>query len=74
MANRVNKVSQEDANKVAEKVYDPSDYQANDALSQRIAITHEQSTDSYVEGTINGKIDNVDENGSLKSGQGRNIR
>ncbi|MDC3415985.1 YozQ family protein [Aquibacillus salsiterrae] len=70
----VKKVSQEDANKVAEKVYSPADYQSNDPLSQGMAITHEQSTDSYTEGTINGKIDNVDKNGSLKSGEGRDIQ
>ncbi|MRH42097.1 DUF4025 domain-containing protein [Aquibacillus halophilus] len=67
------KVSQEDANKVAEKMYDPTDYKKSDQLSQGTAITHEQSSDAYTEGSIDGKIDSVDDNGQLTSKKGEDI-
>lgn len=73
MAKNNKKVSQKDANKVAEKMYDPSDYNATNELDQGTAITHEQATDAYTEGSINGKIDDVNENGGLKSDQGEDI-
>ncbi|WP_053218710.1 YozQ family protein [Virgibacillus senegalensis] len=61
------------AEKVAEKMYDPSDYQKNDSLSKGMAVTHEQVSDNYTEGTIEGAIDEVDENGNLISHQGKSI-
>ncbi|WP_328701002.1 YozQ family protein [Aquibacillus kalidii] len=63
----------ENADKVAEKMYDPSDYQSNSERDKGFAITHEQATDNYTEGTIDGKIDDVDSNGQLKSSKGREI-
>ncbi|MFC2948763.1 YozQ family protein [Virgibacillus sediminis] len=67
------KISREDAEKVAEKMYDPEDYQSGGELSKGMAITHEQVSDDYMEGTIDGKIDQVDEQGELTSKHGRDI-
>jgi Protein of unknown function (DUF4025) len=67
------KQAQEKANKVAEKQYDPSDYRATSEIDQGTAITHEQVTDTYTEGTIDGNIDNVNKDGSLKNKQGKAI-
>jgi hypothetical protein len=67
------KRAQENANKVAEKQYDPSDYGATSEIDQGTAVTHEQVTDTYTEGTIDGNIDNVTKNGSLRNKQGKDI-
>ncbi|QXE02366.1 YozQ family protein [Terribacillus sp. DMT04] len=67
------KRAQENANKVAEKQYDPSDYGATSEIDQGTAVTHEQVTDTYTEGTIDGHIDNVTKDGSLKNKQGKEI-
>jgi hypothetical protein len=48
-----------DSQKVAGRVYDPSDYQKNDQLSSGLAETHEQFSDSYMEGEIGAVIDDV---------------
>jgi hypothetical protein len=50
-----------DSQKVAGRVYDPSDYQKTDQLSSGLAETHEQFSDSYMEGEIGAKIDNKNE-------------
>ncbi|WP_226035987.1 YozQ family protein [Aquibacillus saliphilus] len=73
MAKNNKKVSQQDANKVAEKTYDPSDYQSTDQLSQGTAITHEQASDGYTEGSIDGKIDSVGKDGKLNGKKGEDI-
>ncbi|MGP4081151.1 YozQ family protein [Pseudalkalibacillus sp. R45] len=46
-----------DSSKIAEKNYQPSDYEENSNLSSGLAITHEQTSDTMVEGTIDGEID-----------------
>lgn len=48
-----------DSQKVAGRVYDPSDYQKNDQISSGLAETHEQFSDSYMEGEIGAVIDDV---------------
>ncbi|WP_408009826.1 YozQ family protein [Pseudalkalibacillus sp. A8] len=48
-----------DSDKVAGKNYDPSDYEKNSELSSGMAMTHEQTSDTLVEGTIDGKIDDI---------------
>ncbi|MGF2615913.1 DUF4025 domain-containing protein [Rossellomorea vietnamensis] len=45
---------------LAGRTYDVSDYKKSDELSQGLAMTHEQASDSLTEGTIDGKIDNLD--------------
>lgn len=37
---------------IAGKIYDTSDYQQTNNPSQGLAVTHEQASDSYNEGTI----------------------
>ncbi|RAK18412.1 uncharacterized protein DUF4025 [Anoxybacillus vitaminiphilus] len=44
--------------KVAGKHYDPSDYKSHSVLSSGLAVTHEQVSDAYVEGTVDAVIDN----------------
>lgn len=68
-----NNESIENAEKVAEKMYDVSDYKSNDSVDKGIAITHEQVSDDYMEGTIDAKIDKLDKNGQLKSHKGEEI-
>lgn len=41
------------------KQYDPSDYNKKGEVSSGLATTHEQVSDTYTEGTIDGKIDHV---------------
>jgi hypothetical protein len=45
---------------LAGRTYEPADYNKKDELSQGLAMTHEQASDSLTEGTIDGKIDDVD--------------
>ncbi|WP_117160831.1 YozQ family protein [Paraliobacillus sp. X-1268] len=68
-----NNESIENAKKVAGKVYDVSDYKSNDPTDKGIAITHEQVSDDYMEGTIDAKIDKVNNDGVLKSHKGKEI-
>ncbi|WP_102349759.1 YozQ family protein [Bacillus sp. Marseille-P3661] len=51
--------NQNQSNKIAEKIYDPSFYTSNNEVEKGLAITHEQASDSLVEGTIDGKIEDV---------------
>lgn len=53
--------------KLATKMYEPSDYQANTRLSQGLAETHEQVSDTYMEGTIDATIENY-------QGTGKNVK
>ncbi|MGF9905166.1 YozQ family protein [Brevibacillus porteri] len=45
------------AEEVADKMYDPSFYKSESLTEQGLAITHEQVSDDYMEGTNDGKID-----------------
>ncbi|MGD6967989.1 DUF4025 domain-containing protein [Rossellomorea vietnamensis] len=45
---------------LAGRTYDVSDYKKSDELSQGLAMTHEQASDSLTEGTIDGKIENLE--------------
>ncbi|SET25520.1 Protein of unknown function [Oceanobacillus limi] len=63
----------ENAKKVADKTYNVSDYQSNQELDQGMAVTHEQASDTYTEGTVDGKIDQVEEQSKLKSHDGEDI-
>lgn len=55
---------QQIAEDVAENTYDPADYQSRSFTDQGLAITHEQVSDDYMEGTNDGKID---QNGEEKN-------
>lgn len=43
---------------LANKHYEPADYKANNQLDKGMAETHEQVSDTYVEGTIDATIEN----------------
>ncbi|WP_239984618.1 YozQ family protein [Lentibacillus sediminis] len=58
--------------KNAGKKYDPAE-ERQDELTQGTETTHEQVEDGYMEGTIDGKIDSLDEQGELKSHDGKEI-
>ncbi len=49
------KIFSTDAN-LADKTYEPSDYQANTQLGQGLAETHEQVSDAYKEGTVDARL------------------
>ncbi|UOE95484.1 YozQ family protein [Alkalihalobacillus sp. LMS39] len=51
------KENQTDSAKVATNSYDPKDYNSEKQVDKGLAMTHEQVSDAYVEGTIDGKID-----------------
>lgn len=70
---KLDKSKQKAANEVAEKMYDAQDYKSSNPVDKGISITHEQVTDTYTEGTVDGKIDNVEKDGSLKNDEGREI-
>ena len=59
--------------KVAEKTYDVSDYKSKEELDKGMAITHEQVLDNYMEGTIGGKIDELNSKDELKTHDGKAI-
>ncbi len=46
------KKKKQEENKVAEKNYEPSDYEGETQIEQGLAETHEQVSDGYHEGTI----------------------
>lgn len=59
MANK--KISTED--KLAAKNYEVSDYQSNTELENGLAVTHEQVSDVYMEGTVDAVIENYQDTG-----------
>ncbi|MFP7171289.1 YozQ family protein [Terribacillus sp. 7520-G] len=69
----MDKSKQKAANEVAEKMYDAQNHDSSNPVDKGISITHEQVTDTYTEGTVDGKIDNVEKDGSLTNGKDREI-
>lgn len=56
-------LSQKKTNKnceVAENSFDPSDYSSSKEVDKGLAITHEQVSDTFTEGTIDAEIDNLE--------------
>jgi hypothetical protein len=56
---RMDKKKSTNSSEIAGRIYDASDYQKNDTLSQGLATTHEQFSDSYMEGEVGGVMENV---------------
>jgi hypothetical protein len=57
----LNKKNQENiSSNVAENSFDPSDYCSKNEVEKGLAITHEQVSDTYMEGTIDGEIDDLE--------------
>lgn len=51
-----------DRNQIAGRQYEVDDYKRQDELSSGLAITHEQVSDDYTEGTIDTMVeDNVED-------------
>ncbi|GAA0325873.1 hypothetical protein GCM10008967_15560 [Bacillus carboniphilus] len=44
---------------IAGKQFDTEDYNKQDETSAGLAVTHEQASDDYFEGTIDGTMENV---------------
>ncbi|MCD8510465.1 MAG: YozQ family protein [Bacillus sp. (in: Bacteria)] len=59
--------------KIAEKNYEVEDYQSSDETAQGLAVTHEQVSDTFTEGTIDAKIDKLDDNGRKSGNDGEEI-
>lgn len=59
MANKQQDDLQTQSSNISDKQYDPADYKKNDSLSQSFAVTHEQVSDTYTEGTVDGIIEDV---------------
>lgn len=75
MDNKQNKKETiENANKIAGKTYDVSDYKRKEESDKGMAITHEQVSDNYMEGTIDGKIDELNSKDELKTHDGKAIQ
>lgn len=51
------KIINNTSREVAENSYDPSDYKSSKEIDKGLAITHEQVSDTYMEGTVDGEID-----------------
>ncbi|HEY4552020.1 MAG TPA: YozQ family protein [Bacillaceae bacterium] len=47
------------SSKIGGRTYHPSDSKDGSVLSSGLAMTHEQVSDAYVEGTIDGKLEDV---------------
>ncbi|MFD2045633.1 YozQ family protein [Ornithinibacillus salinisoli] len=73
MVKKENQNTVESAKEVADKTYEASDYKSQKTVDQGMAVTHEQATDAYTEGTVDGKIDAVDKQTNLKSHNGEDI-
>jgi hypothetical protein len=48
-----------ESTKLAGRTYDVTDYRSNDPLASGLATTHEQVSDTYMEGEIKPIIDDV---------------
>lgn len=51
---------------LAGRIYETSDYQKNDVMSTGLSTTHEQVSDTYMEGEIGDVIDTVDDDLNAK--------
>ncbi len=59
MTKNNHEIPQNENLKIAGKTFDPADYQSNSLEAKGLAITHEQTSDTWTEGTIEAKIDDV---------------
>jgi len=61
---------QNNTNELAARHYQPEDYGKNDQLSQGLATTHEQVSDSYMEGEITAPYNSTNEKKAESSNEG----
>ncbi|OLO27617.1 hypothetical protein BTR23_19525 [Alkalihalophilus pseudofirmus] len=57
--------SLQQSKEVAENSYQPSDYKSTNETEKGLAFVHEQVSDAYVEGTIDGQIEETRNNTDL---------
>lgn len=50
---------EKEVRKMTEKNYQPQDYTSKNEHDAGLATTHEQVSDTYIEGTVEATIDNV---------------
>ncbi len=55
----MNQKSSKESEKLAGRIYGPSDYHKDDQLSSGLATTHEQFNDTFTEGEIGAVIDDI---------------
>jgi hypothetical protein len=55
----MDKENSTDSTKIAGRIFHTDDYQKNDELSSGLATTHEQVSDTYMEGEIGGVMEDV---------------
>jgi hypothetical protein len=60
------KNSATNSTELAGRTYETSDYQRNDVMSTGLATTHEQVSDTYMEGEIGATIETVDDDLNAK--------
>lgn len=72
--NKKEDVATENAMKIAGKNFDPSYYDSDNEVEKALAITHEQVSDVFTEGTSNGKIDELNKKSELKTHDGKKLR
>jgi hypothetical protein len=70
----VKKEAKDNPEKVAGRTYQYKDNNSADQGAKGLAITHEQATDTLTEGTIDGKIDRVNQDGQLVSHDGEEFK
>lgn len=62
----VEKKTKLESSQIAGRQYEVEDYNRQDELASGLAITHEQASDDYMEGTIDAMMqDNVDDSKSI---------
>ncbi|TRZ37275.1 DUF4025 domain-containing protein [Niallia circulans] len=44
---------------IAGKIYNSDDYKSTESVSKGLAETHEQTSDTYMEGTVDGLTENA---------------
>ena len=55
----MNKKNLNESTEIAGRIYDTDDYKKKDELSSGLATTHEQVSDTYMEGEIGGVMEDV---------------
>jgi hypothetical protein len=55
----MDKRNTKDSTNIAGRIFHTDDYQKNDDLSSGLATTHEQVSDTYMEGEVGGNMENV---------------
>ncbi|MFD2922677.1 YozQ family protein [Halobacillus naozhouensis] len=58
---------------IGDRRYESADYERRDDISQGLATTHEQASDTLTEGTYDAQVDQVDQDGRLVSHKGKHL-